>query len=97
MNQKLKILLFCGLFVGIGAAHGHSCPALMHQIDVTLESAELSSSDKIIVNALRHFGEHQHKTGNHSDSVESLNAALTLMKRASGSGAKSDSDSNYDK
>ena len=96
MNQGLKICLCFSFFLYVGAAYGHSCPALMHQIDAAMESTEIASSDKLMVNALRYFGEHQHKNGAHSDSVETLNVALMILKNKSGYEAKSGSNNTTD-
>lgn len=62
------------------AAFAGSCPALMAEIDELL-AANPQVDDEVLaeVKEARERGEQLHKEGNHGESVEELNHALSLL------------------
>jgi hypothetical protein len=57
-----------------------SCPSLMEKIDATLESnPNLTPEQAAEVERLREQGEDLHDSGNHEQSVESLQQAMTIL------------------
>ena len=61
------------------SAFAGSCPSLVGKIDEALKTAQLSDEDKSKVMELRDKGEEQHSSGNHAESVTTLNEALKTL------------------
>lgn len=62
-----------------GPAFASHCPKDMAAIDAALPTASLSEADKAKVMELRAKGEEQHKAGDHTASVKSLEEAMGML------------------
>ncbi|MDC0661538.1 hypothetical protein [Marinobacter sp. SS21] len=79
----MRILIAVGLSLVLSSiAWAGSCPTLIRQIDTQLESAQLDSSTRQKIVALRNEGEAMHQQGKHQQSVQTLNEALELFRTA---------------
>lgn len=83
--------LLAGMLAVAPAAWAHNCPNLMKEIDEILESTPTLDEETIVdeemrksVKELRAEGEELHEAGKHSESVETLERALTLLKEEAG-------------
>ena len=57
-----------------------TCPKIMKKVDAALAvSPQLTSEQMTEITKLRAEGEAQHKAGSHSDSVDSLNKAMSIL------------------
>jgi hypothetical protein len=83
--------LLAGMLAVAPVAWAHDCPNLMNEIDEILESTPTLDEETIVdeemrksVKELRTEGEELHEAGKHSESVETLERALTLLKEEAG-------------
>ena len=75
----LRIGLAAMLAFSSSFALAHGCPRVMKSIDEALPSAKLSAADMDAVKKLRADGEAQHKSGQHDESMASLNKAKSML------------------
>lgn len=80
MNKiTISTIAVCAL-LATGSVQAGSCPVHIKAIDAALaKSPSLSMADLEQVKALRDQGEKLHKSGGHSDSVEALLKARTIL------------------
>lgn len=85
-NQMKLNAFLLALAVAIApAAWAGNCPVLMVEIDEILASKpDLNEELNKSVKQLRQEGEQLHKSGKHSESVETLERALKLLKEETG-------------
>lgn len=83
--------LLAGMLAVVPVAWANNCPNLMKEIDEILESSPNLDEETIVdeemrksVKELRAEGEELHKAGKHSESVETLERALTLLEAEAG-------------
>mgnify|MGYP005858293959 CR=1 FL=1 len=75
--KKLLTLALALMFAG--SVYAHQCPALIAQIDQTLESQDVPADVKEQVMSLRDQGETYHDEGDHDASVEKLEEAIEML------------------
>lgn len=73
----LPLLLWAVSDLFLALAHG--CPGEMKKIDAALPTAKLSAADMGKVKSLRAKGEEQHKSGQHSESMNTLAEAKKMV------------------
>ncbi len=83
--------LLAGMLAVAPVAWANNCPNLMKEIDETLDSTPNLDEETIVdeemrksVKELRAEGEELHEAGKHSESVETLERALELLKEEAG-------------
>ncbi|MFN4883749.1 MAG: hypothetical protein ACK5F1_05370 [Burkholderiales bacterium] len=76
----MKIILFASSLMCLSSlALAHGCPGEMKKIDAALPTAKLSAADMGKVKSLRAKGEEQHKSGQHSESMNTLAEAKKMV------------------
>lgn len=79
--MKLRTLIVAaGLALASGAAFATSCPKEMKAIDEALPKAKLTDAQAAEVKKLRAEGETHHKAGKHTESLDALGKAKTILK-----------------
>ena len=77
--MKRLLLIFATIFLAQPALAFH-CPADMSKIDAALASGPSLSTEQLAkVKQLRATGEQLHKSGNHADSVATLQLAMEIL------------------
>lgn len=89
--MKIQVLLLIVALMLAPAAWAHNCPNLMSEIDEILEAKPDLDEETIVdeemrksVKELRAEGEALHEAGKHTESVETLEKALELLKAETG-------------
>ncbi len=78
--KKLLTATIAMLFAG--SVYAHQCPALIAQIDQTLEQQEVSEDVEHKVTELRDQGEAYHDERDHDAAMEKLEEALEMLTEA---------------
>lgn len=79
--RYLVAVLFTVFFAG--SALAGQCPALAHQIDERMQSAQLDADAKARIQELRDQGQSLHSQGKHGESVKVLKQAMSELDAAS--------------
>lgn len=74
-----KILTLTLALMFAGSVYAHQCPALVAQIDQTLESQEVPADVEERVTQLRDEGEAYHEERDHDAAMEKLEEAIELL------------------